>query len=381
MKTYNLIYALLALVIIGCSKSDNPGSGGGDDDPGVDAAYNLLVTEDGMLTSTLVNATEEVTTLNPATSPFEDMLMPDLAYTDGLVLTTYHKDTDCSGKLSQFDFSDNSSKNLDLFSDLTDCELTATAVAHSSDMFYIAYWLEDTSEYFVRAIDPNKTESNFTDIALKAEPQDPTYIPKELVFANNRLFILGHDEEATDEYHVLVLDAATDNLIHNVNLGFNVKQIFKNPEENIIISYDELHTELDSGSMAVEYHSYEPATNPHFTDSKYNPFDQTGRMYYEMPPGSHSTYAIVPAVYDFEEKLAVIYAYENFLTEAERNFEFEIESTTMVGYDEKNDYILIGYKKTGSANKGGLMRIKQAPEPALIDNLDVDGIPYKLFVR
>lgn len=382
MKTYKLIYALLAFAIIGCNKSDNGGDD--DDNPGADAAYNLLVTQDGVISSTLINATPEVTTLNPAQSSFEDMPMPDLTFKEGSVHTTYHKDTDCSGKISQFDFSDNSSKNLDLFSDFTDCKLSATAIAHSNDMFYVAYGLETSSsniDYFVRVTDPSKTESNFVDVPLKAEPQDPTYIPKELAFANNRLFILGHDEEATDEYHLLVMDSANNNLIHNLNLGFDVKQIFRNPSGNIIVSYDELHSEIDSGTLEITYTNYQPSTNPNFTESKFNQFDATGRMYYNMPPGSHSTYAEVPAVYDFANKLAVIYAYENFLTEAERNFEFEIESTSMVAYDEKNDYILIGYKKTGSTNKGGLMRIKPAPEPALIDNLDVDGIPYKLFVK
>ena len=383
MKTYKLIYAFLAFAIIGCSKSDNGGDDGGKT-PGADAAYNLLVTQDGLVSSTLINATPEITTLNPAISPFEEMTMPDLVFKEGQVYTTYHKDTNCSGKLAQFDFADNSSESLDLFLDMEDCNLIATAIAHSSTRLYVAYGLQVSAskyDYFVRVIDPSKTESNFVDVPLKAEQPDPTYIPKELAYANNRLFILGHDEDASDEYHLLVMDSANNSLIHEVNLGFNVKQIFRNPSDNIIVSYSELHSEVDSGTMEVTYTNYEPATNPHFTGSKFNPFDDTGRMYYEMPPGSHSSYSIIPAVYDFANKLAVIYAYENFLTEAERNFEYEIESTSMVGYDEKNDYILIGYKKTGSANKGGLMRIKPAPEPELIDNLNVDGIPYKLFVK
>lgn len=133
--------------------------------------------------------------------------------------------------------------------------------------------------------------------------------------------------------------------------------------------------------MAVQYTNYGPDTQPQFTDSKFNHFDVTGRMYYEMPPGQHSSYPVIPEVYDFEEQLVILYAYENFLSEAQRNFEFEIESTTMVCYDDKNELMLIGYKKIGSSNKGGLLRIKPTPEPAMIDNLDVDGIPYKLFVK
>ena len=87
MKTYNLIYAFLAFAIIGCNKSDNGGDDGGKN-PGADAAYNLLVTQDGMISSTLINATAEVTTLNPATSPLEEMPMPDLVFRQGDVYTT-----------------------------------------------------------------------------------------------------------------------------------------------------------------------------------------------------------------------------------------------------------------------------------------------------
>jgi len=379
MKTYNLIYALLACIIIGCSKSEN-GTGTGDDNPVIDADYNLLVSKDGLLSSTLINATSEITTLNPAKSPFEEMATPNLIYKDGAVLTSYHKDSDCSGTLSQFNFADNSSSKYDLFKDFTDCDLTVTAIAHSNTKFFLTYHIDSSSEYFIRTIDPSTTESNFVDIPLRAVPSDPTFIPKELVFANQKLFVLGHDEDISNEYNIMVMNPSTNNLIHELELGFNVKQIFRNHNDNVIISYNNLHTELDSDTMVETYINYETNTAPNFTSSKFNSFDDGGRMYYEMPPGDFSSYAIIPAVYDFEGRLAILYAYENFLSEAQRNFEYKIESTTMVGYDAKNDYILIGYKKLDSENKGGLMRIKPAPEPALIDNLDVDGLPYMLFV-
>ena len=77
----------------------------------------------------------------------------------------------------------------------------------------------------------------------------------------------------------------------------------------------------------------------------------------------------------------MLYAYENFLTETQRDLEFEIKSTTMVGYDEKNNLLLIGYSKTGGSKKGGLLRIKLGLEPEFVDNLDLDGAPYALFIK
>ncbi|MBM1107443.1 hypothetical protein JQC67_14910 [Aurantibacter crassamenti] len=384
MKTYNLLYLLLACVIFSCSKSDSGSNSDPDkkeENTGADASYNLLVKDEGLLSSTLINATAETTILNPAKSTFEDMPVPNIIYNDGSVLTAYHQVTDCSGTISQFDFSTNTLTELEVFTEMSDCELNVSAIAHSDAKFYLTYESDDSNEYFVRVIDSNGAESNFIDVPLRDDVFDPTYVPKELVFANNRLFILGHDEDATDEYHIITMDGTNNTLIHDLNLGFKVKQIFKNPDDNIIVSYSNLHSLLNSSSMVVKYTNYGEGTQPNFTNSKYNYFDKEGRMYYETPPGAISTYATIPAVYDFDEQLAILYAYENFLTEAQYSFEFEIENTSMVAYDDKNDYIIIGYKKKGSVNKGGLLRIKPAPDPALIDNLNVEGIPYKLFVK
>ncbi|MEO9892936.1 hypothetical protein [Aurantibacter sp.] len=383
MKTYNILYAFLACAILSCSKSDTNTDveGEGGDTPGADASYNLLVNDNSVISSTLINATAEVLTLNPAKSSFEDMIMPDLVYNDGSIMTSYQKNTDCGGIISQFNFSDNSTTTLDLFAELSDCNLKVTAIAHSDSKLYLTYHLDDSNDYFVRVIDLSQMASNFVDVPLKNESFDPTYIPKELVFANGKLFILGHDESATDEYHLLIMSESTNTLMSDVNLGFDVKQIFKNPAENIIVSYSNLHSEINSSTLKVKYTNYNDSTAPNFVNSKYNYFDSQGRMYYEMPPGDYSSYAIIPAVYDFDNQLAILYAYENFLTEAQSIFEFKIENTTMVSYDDKNDFIVIGYKKMESSNKGGILRIKPAPAPELIDNLDVDGIPYKLYVK
>jgi len=35
----------------------------------------------------------------------------------------------------------------------------------------------------------------------------------------------------------------------------------------------------------------------------------------------------------------------------------------------------------GGSNEGGLMRIKPVPEPAFIDNIDLDGVPYQIFIQ
>ncbi len=376
MKTYNLFSLLLVCLLFSCSKSDDGGDGGGTTNPGADADYTLLFETGSTFKSTLLNANADLVTFNAADSKFTDIGTPELLYKDGTVFSFYQKKGACSGEILKYDFNDDSSHEAVLFDDLGDCDLTAYAIAHSNDKLYIAYGLKEpmlAADYFIRVIDLNASESSFVDVTVSKKPTD-------LVFTNNRLFILSLDEEVANENFLVVMDASNDTMIIEMNLGFNAHKLIKNVDNNLIVSYDELHTLMNSQTLALQYVQYQEGIEPKFTDSNSNNFDDTGKMYYETPPGENSIYPIVPAIYDFGENLVILYAYENFLTEAQRNLEYEIETTTMVDFDIKNDYMLIGYKKKGS-QKGGLLRIRTGAEPAVIDNIDVDGIPHSIIVK
>ena len=225
----------------------------------------------------------------------------------------------------------------------------------------------------VRIIDLNSEEFSFVDVALDKKPVD-------LALANNRLFILTHDIEVSDENRLSVMDIDSNNLIHEMNLGFRARRIFTDMNDDIIISYDELHTTLNSSNLSVLYTNYGEGIEPEFTANSSDHFDLDGRLYYPKISESVSVYPEIPAVYDFTQNLTILYAFENFLTEAKRDFEFEIETATAINYDKENDMILIGYKKVDK-QKGGLLRIKPAPEPAFIDNIDLDGVPYEIFIN
>ena len=374
MKTYTIFYMLLALVIIGCNKSDE-GEGGGGKNKSVDASYALLLKNGSLLSTQLLNAGADVITLNPAQSALVEKQMPQLTYTKGTNFLQYHKTGDCSGEITKHDFSDDTSTVIQVFADLGDCDFTATTIAESNNSIFIGYEFEKASmpnDYFVRVIQMGTNE--FADVTLDKKPVG-------LAIANNRLFILTLDEKITDENSLSVMDLTSNTLIHEMGLGYDAQRIFENNQGNIVISYPELHTNLNSSTLAFDYTQYADGTEPKFVTSNSTHFDLEGKLYYPVSPGSNSIYPVIPAVYDFSQNLTILYAYENFLTETKRNFEFEIETTTMVGFDHKNNLILIGYKKTSGSNKGGLLRIKPAPEPAFVDNLDVDGIPYAIFVK
>lgn len=378
MKTYLSTYVLLALLVIGCSKSDDANNNGeeGKEQLSVDSDYVTLLTNGSTLKTQLLNANAEVITLNPAASSLTENAIPQLTAIRGSDFFQYHKDGDCGGKIIKHNFASDKMENINLFDDLSDCMLTAKAIAFSDTSLFVAYELENevmSNEYMVRIIDLNSTELSFIDVPLNKQPVG-------LSLANNRLFIMTLDVEISDENFLSVLDLNTNSLIHEKNIGFRARRIFTNMDDDIIISYDDLHTTLNSANLSVVYTNYEEATAPKFTTNTADHFDSDGRLYYPTISESVSIYPEIPAVYDFSKKLVTLYAYENFLTEAKRDFEFEIETTTAINYDKNNDILIIGYKKLDK-QKGGLIRIKPGSEPAFIDNIDLDGVPYEIFVN
>ncbi|MEP3210355.1 MAG: hypothetical protein ABJN95_14235 [Maribacter sp.] len=376
MKTYFTFCVLFVFLIFSCSKSDSISENEEENiDPGVDADYVTLLSKGGMLKPQLLNANGEAVTLNPEASSLTEKEIPDLSCIDGSYFIQYSKDGNCGGQVTKHDFSSDTTTDIAVFTDLNDCDLTATAIAKAGNSLFISYVVTSVNpdDYFVRVIDLNTSEFNSVDVTLPKKPVD-------LTVANNRLFVLTLDELITDENSLSVMDISNNTLIHEMNLGYSVRRIFTDIQDNVIISYDELHTTLNSSSMAFEYTQYDGNTAPNFSTSESLNFDLSGRLFYPMDPGSNSSYPLVPAIYDFAKKLVVLYAYENLMTEEQRNFEYEIKTTTTVAYDEKNGFMLIGYEKLSSATKdGGLLRIKLTPEPVMIDNIDLDGVPNAIL--
>jgi hypothetical protein len=377
MKAYKLCCLLwVCFVVISCSKSDGATEDNIIKDPGAGAAYQLLLVQEGSLIGLSLEANKESMVVNTSGNNFETTALPQLEFKDGNEITLYQQTGDCSGALMNYNYQSDTFVEKAIFSDLGICSLQVNAVAASNASYYVAYAIEVSpmpTSYFVRVIARN-TQAAPVDIPLPKKPVG-------LTFANNRLFVLVLDEEVTDENALMVFEAATNGFLIEVNLGYNAQGIFKNKAGNLIVAYEELHTLLNSETLALQYVNYQSGKEPNFAGSSLNHFDDQGNLYYEMPPGTNSMYPLVPAVYDFGQNLTVLYAYENFLTEVQRTVEFKIETTTLVGFDEKNDYLLVGYSKSDGSGTGGLFRIKPIPEPALIDHLSLEGIPYDIHVK
>ena len=225
----------------------------------------------------------------------------------------------------------------------------------------------------MRIISLSANTDNYKEITLDKKPVD-------LITSSNRLFVLTLNEYVTDEYHLSVFDIITNQQIIELDLGYNAMKLFKNSSEQVIISYQELHTTLDPISLEKTYTTYGDNTEPDFTTTNDVFLDSSGKMYYQksMP---NSDINMVPAIYNFETNNTIVYLFENFITEFDMSVKYKIASTTSIGYDEQNNYMLIGYQKKGEVDKGGILRITPDPDFNIIDNIDLDGIPQTIFVN
>ncbi|MCJ7467167.1 MAG: hypothetical protein MUO53_10810 [Maribacter sp.] len=376
MKTYSMFYMVFVLVFFGCSKT---GGEDGNSDPEViagEADYTLLMTSNGQLESQRLNATAETLLINTGENKFGALPLPDLTYKEGSKLTMYHAKVDCSGEITTYDFSDQSTQQNVVFNDIPNCAVVATAIVRSETKVYVGYVLAEIDQpkkYMVRVIDGNASEYSYVDVPLDKKPI-------QFILANNRLFILTFDEEITDENGMVVIDMDTNSLIYENNLGYNVRQLLKNKDGNLLICYDGLHTVFNSATLGVQYVNYGLGSEPNFSSSQSIHFDLEGKLYFERPTGEE-LHPNIPAIYDFNLSTTYLFIFENFLTQEQVEFDYEIGDTTMVGYDTSNNLLLIGYRKTGDLGKGGLLRIKLNPDPELVDQIGLDGIPIDIYLK
>ncbi|MEQ8219269.1 MAG: hypothetical protein RH981_13605 [Arenibacter sp.] len=373
MKTYLFICMLIACLVIGCSEE---GVGDKiDESPSLLADYTVLLHKDGLMKTAILNADSDGITIDPDMGEFERVPVPQLLYRNGSQIGFYIPDEDCSANFSVHDFSDGTAVHTTIFKEDLNCERNVKSVAFSGNKALLAFVVPRDSkedDYFIRILDLTKGPNSYADVSLAKEPI-------QLLVSNNKAFVLCLDTDITNKYALMAIDIDSGALTYEVDLGTDVLKISQDGMDNILVSYPNLHSLIDGNTMILDITTnYLLGKEPKFgyTTSEYFG-NQT--MYYPMESGSKSSYPHIAAVYDFKENISILYIYENFLSLEERDLKYEIEDTTMVSYDAKNNLILIGYKKKGGSGKGGLMRIKPIPDPKFLDNVNLDGIPMELF--
>ncbi len=373
MKTYTLFAGiLLGIFILGCSSpSESPTD---DSITGTTAEYDILLSGVSGLYTKTISSESDGMFIGASANLFPGFPTPTLTDIAGSKISLYHRTNDCGGNLMLYDFQDDTQKAISMFLDLSPCAVTVTAVTQQGNNVFVSYFLElegKEKAYYIRTLD--LTTESVKDVELNKKPI-------QLVLSNDRLFVLTIDDEDSFENWISIMDVASNTFIHDMNVGSNAGKLFKKPNGDVIISYPDLHTTINSTSLKLLYTKYEAETEPDFLYTETVNFDITGKMYYQMFYTGETGTTSIPAVYDFQENRATLYFFKNFLNESQLTVEFNIEKATTVHYDEANGIMLIGYKKNGKSG-GGIMRITPAPNLTFLDNIDLEDIPSHIFIR
>jgi len=374
MKTYTIVVCFaLAFSFIACEKYSEEGP----EEIAIDftSNYTLFLENNNQLNTLVVSSVNEGMILKNAGTSFTDIPLNSLKYRTSNDISFYYT-RNCQAYLQWYNAFNGGNKSIELFKNLDPCSIQVSAIAHTEDAVFIAYEREllgKDKQYVIRLASLSEENDSFTEITLDKKPLD-------VISSLNRLFVLTLNEYITDENHLSVIDLSTNKNLIELDLGYGASQLFTNNSGHIIVSYPTLHAILDPNTLDKSYTTYGANTEPGFFDSKDFYLDASDRLYFQKKTPSAAIES-VPAIYDFEENSTVVYLYENFLSESELNVKYSIGETTSIGYDKKRNFVLVGYRKQGQVDKGGILRIRPAPDFKIIDNIDLEGVPNSIFVH
>lgn len=374
MKTYTIVaYFIMALSFVACEKSSIVSS----EEITIEtpANYTVFLSSSNKLNAVVLGTSDDELIVKNSVASFTEIPSEYVKFRDSDKISFYYT-SNCEANIQLYNAGNNTVNSFQVFQDLNPCAIEVTAITHTAELIFIAYEREllgKDMQNVIRIVSLNNTTENHIDITLDKKPVD-------LITSSNRLFVLTLNEFVTDEYHLSVIDLNTNEQIIELDLGYNALKLFKNYSEQVIISYTELHTTLNPISLEKTYTTYGDNTAPDFITTKDSFLDSSGKMYFQKTI-PNSAIDMVPAIYDFQTNNTVVYLFENFLTESDINVKYKIASTTSIGYDELNNYMLIGYQKKDEENKGGILRITPAPNFKIIDNIDLEGVPQSIFVN
>ncbi|MEP2239976.1 MAG: hypothetical protein ABJI22_16520 [Maribacter sp.] len=374
MKTYKYVACfVLAFSFFACEKSSEQ-----VEEEIVTSAqveYTVFLQNNNLLNAVVVASSNEEFAVKSTLSSFNSVPFNAITHRTATDIS-YYATTNCQATLQWYNSESSVATSVALFNDIDACDINVLAMARSNEIAAVAYEREllgKDKQYVVRINSLIEPVDNPLEISLDKKPVD-------VVFSTNKLFVLTLNEFITDEFHLSVIDLNTNEAVMELDLGLDAQRLFTNSNGDVIISYPKLHTILDPVSLDKSYTTYGEDTEPGFITTTDFYMDNSGKFYFQKNVPT-AEIVEVPAIYDFEKNSTVVYLFENFLTDTELKVKYNIANTSAITYDEKNNYVLIGYEKNGQANMGGILRITPAPDFKLIDNIDLDGVPKTIFVK
>lgn len=377
MNTERLAVLLLGLMLSSCSNSEDS-TGTPPADPGIATGYTLLLEQGGMISSTGINA--DAISLSKGSNQITGLPgdVPEITYRDGNSFSFLRVLPDCNPEIRHLTASGSLLQPDEPFGVIPDCENRFISLAHSGEYVFVGYSSPGagTGEilYSIRILALNNSSPPLPAIALVNEPL-------QLIWSKARLFVLDYDI-LSGKYTLTAYNIQNGTSEGSLDLGSGVLKVLKNPAGQLLVSYEGRHLLVDPANLQIVSRVlYSDGKDPRYGLSPATCFDPAGVLYYAMPTDFNNTsFAHIAGVYDFSKHTAYLYYFENYLS-AESIALYGIGDTRSVAFDHHNGLLLIGYEKTGTSGKGGLLRVKPVPDPEFVDQIDLDGVPLHLIVQ
>ena len=358
-----------------CSKPETPSP---EEGPvaGVPAEYTVLTASEGLLQANYFHtdglALEPVEPASPFTAP----AFPALFYRDASSISFLPDEAGCAASVAWFDSRDGRYLQREALDGLDPCQTEVLALFHTGTDLYLALQNTEAGDkppaYRVRRIPLEGGPAS--DQTLPARPVDLTRI-------GNFLFVLTLDAFDTLQNTLEVFTADLSEPVHSLEIGFDAGTLLRLGPSRLLVSYPEKHLIMEAETLrTLQTVRYAEGLAPGFYGKAPLVSEDGSRLFYlYSDPLEGGGFQEIPALYDLERNTAVFYFFENFLNPVELDLEYGVSEARAIGFDARNEYLLVGYAGGKDGLYGGVFRLDIGQDFRLVDQTDLPAPPVAVF--
>lgn len=362
-------------LVTSCSKPDSPSA---QDGPvaGVPADYTVLTASQGLLQAEYFHtdgfALEPV---EPA-ARFTAQSFPALFYRDATSISYLPDGGDCPASAAWFESRDGLYLQRGVLDGFDPCQTEVLTLFHAGTDLYLG--LQNTEggdkppAYWLRHIPLEGGPA--TDHPLSARPVDLTRI-------GDKIFVLTLDAFDTLQNTLEVFAPDQPEPVYSLEMGFDAHTLVRLDPSRLLVSYPDKHLILEAGTLrTLQTVRYAEGLSPGFCGKAPLVSGDGSRLFYlYSAPQEGGQFQQIPARYDLDRNTAVFYYFENFLSPVEMDLEYQVSEARAIGFDARNEYLLVGYAGGQDRLGGGVFRLDIGPDFRLVDQTDLPAPPVAVF--
>lgn len=362
MKTYHILFGILTGLFLGACSEDGSGESNAPLDKGVAASYFLTETSGNTI---VFNGLQGDKTLTQSVPTFLDgisSLPNSITHMKGKRWVGFSK-SGCQGSLTLIDFGAQTTHQVEIPVAITDfCQAEIISITQNSTYTFVAY-IENGLGYILATTNDLSGTQNLEKMTLDQ-------LPEKLLASEQRLFVQIKDSDELSLFNPTDLSARG-----TIEISSDHLKLLETPKDEILILYNDQHVILSATGDEINRTIYQNGSAPHF-DLEMPLRFFSNRVAYHRTDEQHGN---GPAIYDFPQKMVVLFLLTNFIPEQALNVKYDFLKITAIGMDAENDLLLIGYQKN-DMEKGGLFRISTQGEIKLLDHKDLGYVPKNIWV-